>query len=74
MDALHLEFIDEGCDGRFTIRTDVECRSFTSRDLAVATGQSLYLAQKITYCLRKMGMIASAGKRGGALLYTLPNS
>ncbi len=49
-------------------------RSFTSRDLAVATGQSLYLAQKITYCLRKMGAIESAGKRGGALLYTLPNS
>ena len=45
---------------------------FTSRDLAVATGQSLYVVQKITYCLRKMGTIGSAGKRGGALLYTIP--
>lgn len=46
---------------------------FTSRDLGLATGQSLYVAQKITYCLRKMGMIESAGKRGGALLYTHEN-
>ena len=49
-------------------------RSFTSRDLATTANQPLYLTQKITYCLRKMGAIESAGKRGGALLYTLPNS
>ena len=47
---------------------------FTSHDLAAATGRPLYLTQKVTYCLRKMGAIESAGKRGGALLYTLPNS
>jgi DNA-binding IscR family transcriptional regulator len=47
---------------------------FTSRDLATTANQPLYLTQKITYCLRKMGAIESAGKRGGALLYTLPNS
>ncbi|HLB45777.1 MAG TPA: hypothetical protein VJL59_02010, partial [Anaerolineales bacterium] len=46
---------------------------FTSHDLAAATEQPLYLAQKITYCLRKMGAIESAGKRGGALLYIVPN-
>jgi len=46
---------------------------FTSHDLAAATKQPLYLAQKITYCLRKMGAIESAGKRGGALLYIVPN-
>jgi len=43
---------------------------FTSRDLAWAAGQSLDLAQKITYCLRKMGVIESVGQRGRALLYT----
>ena len=43
---------------------------FTSRDLAWAPGQSLDLAQKITYCLRKMGVIESVGQRGRALLYT----
>ncbi len=47
---------------------------FTSHDLAAATGRPLYLTQKITYCLRKMGAIECAGKRGGALLYTFPNS
>ena len=45
-------------------------RSFTSRDLATTANQPLYLTQKITYCLRKMGAIESAGKRGGAMLYT----
>lgn len=45
-------------------------RSFTSRDLATTANQPLYLTQKITYCLRKMGVIESAGKRGGAMLYT----
>ena len=43
---------------------------FTSRDLSGVTEQPLYLAQKITYCLRKMGAIKSTGKRGGALLFT----
>lgn len=43
---------------------------FTSRELALATGQSVDLAQKITYCMRKMGAIEGGGKRGGALLYT----
>lgn len=48
-------------------------RSFTSRDLATTADRPLGLAQKITYCLRKMGAIESAGKRGGALLYIAPN-
>ena len=43
---------------------------FTSHDLAVATGQPLDLAQKITYCLRKMGTIESVGQHGRARLYT----
>ena len=45
---------------------------FTSHDLAAATEQPLYRAQKITSCLRKMGVIESAGKRGGALLHIVP--
>ncbi len=43
---------------------------FTSRDLATTANQPLDLTQKITYCLRKMGVIESTGKLGGALLYT----
>lgn len=42
---------------------------FTNSDLADALGERLYLAQKITYCLRKMGLLNVVGKRGKALLY-----
>jgi len=42
---------------------------FTSSDLSDAAGCRLDLAQKITYCLRKMGAIAVIGKRRNAFLY-----
>jgi hypothetical protein len=45
-------------------------RLFTSHDLAAAAHHPLYLAQKMTYCLCKMGMIEQVGKRGAAKLYT----
>jgi hypothetical protein len=31
--------------------------------------QPVWLAQKMTYCLRKMGILSVAGKRRGAWLY-----
>lgn len=43
--------------------------SFTTRDLAAALRQPLYLSQKMAYCLRKMGVIHLAGKRGRSYLY-----
>lgn len=43
---------------------------FTSRELAEAAHHPLYLAQKMTYCLRKMGVVEVAGKRRGAVLYS----
>ena len=42
---------------------------FTTTDLAKATGQPLWLAQKMAYCLREMGGIMVAGKRGRGILY-----
>ncbi|MDA0835351.1 MAG: hypothetical protein O2955_11165 [Planctomycetota bacterium] len=42
---------------------------FTSRDLAVAIDAPCWLAQKMTYCLRKAGSIIVAGKKGNAWLY-----
>ncbi|MFN0196023.1 MAG: hypothetical protein ACKVT0_04715 [Planctomycetaceae bacterium] len=42
---------------------------FTSRDLAGAISQPCWLAQKMTYCLRKSGSVSIAGKRGNAVLY-----
>lgn len=44
-------------------------RPFTNRDLAQAAGLPLRLAQRMNYCLHKMGALAAAGKRGRALLY-----
>ncbi len=42
---------------------------FTTADLAEATGQPLWLAQKMAYCLRAMGAITAVGKRGRGILY-----
>jgi len=44
-------------------------RPFTSRELADALDQPLYLAQKMAYCLRKMGALDLAGQRRRAHLY-----
>src|SRR5262245_58280085 len=44
---------------------------FTSRDVAGATGLPLYLAQKMTYCMRRMGLIVPSGKRRATIEYVL---
>jgi hypothetical protein len=43
--------------------------AFTSTDLAEAIGQPVWLAQKMTYCLRIMGALTISGKRGRSILY-----
>jgi len=43
---------------------------FAARDLAAASGLTLSLAYKMIYCLRRMGAIELAGKRGRAALYS----
>ena len=43
--------------------------SFTNKNLALKLGISVTLAQKITYCLRKMGVISVASKRRNQLLF-----
>jgi hypothetical protein len=43
--------------------------SFTGRELATAAGMTVRLAQKMLYCLRRMGVVEVAGKRGRALVY-----
>ena len=42
---------------------------FTAHDLAVAMNKSRRLTQQMVYCLRRMGSIIPAGKRGNAILY-----
>lgn len=44
---------------------------FTTKDLAQVIGRGRELAQKMAYCLRKMGVITYAGKRGRARLYVI---
>ena len=42
---------------------------FTTADLAREINRSQRIAQKMTYCLKKMNQISEAGKRGRFLLY-----
>ena len=42
---------------------------FTNAELAKALGCKVNIAQKITYCLRKMGALQTKGKRGKAHLH-----
>ena len=44
--------------------------TFTTGDLAEHSGHPLYLAQKMVYCLRRMGALEVVGKRRNAALYT----
>ena len=47
---------------------------FTNRLLALNLGTSITLAQKITYCLRKMGMISIASKKRNQLLFQVSST
>jgi hypothetical protein len=42
---------------------------FTTSDLAAAVTRPRRLAQRMAYCLRKMGLIEAVGKKGNAILY-----
>ncbi|MCL5273135.1 MAG: hypothetical protein M1434_00095 [Chloroflexi bacterium] len=42
---------------------------FTNHELAHALGQPSYLAERMSYCLRHMGMLEVAGKHGRSLLF-----
>jgi hypothetical protein len=44
---------------------------FSTRDLAEGIKQPHWLAQKMAYCLRNMGLIQVAGKKGNAMLYAI---
>ena len=44
-------------------------QTFTTADIARLAGIPRWLAQKMAYCLRRIGAISVAGKRGNAVLY-----
>ncbi len=49
-------------------------RPFHTGDLSQAAAIHRSIACRVTYCLRNMGAVKQAGKRGNALLYELPRS
>jgi hypothetical protein len=57
----YLRFLPKDLDGHFT-----------NKALALNLGISVRLAQKITYCLRRMGAISIAGKKRNELLFRIP--
>jgi hypothetical protein len=68
-----LEVVDQR---RFTTPADLLellpaslAEPFTTADLATVSGLHRRLAQRMAYCLRKMGAIQAVGKEGNALLY-----
>jgi hypothetical protein len=49
-------------------------RPFDTGHLAGSLGVQRWLAQRITYCLRKIGAVREVGKRGNARLYEFQDS
>jgi hypothetical protein len=43
---------------------------FTTRELCQAAAQPEWLARKMIYCFRALGMVEVQGKRGRSILYT----
>ena len=46
---------------------------FSTQKLAEGINQPRWLAQKMAYCLRKMGAIEAVGKKGNSILYATSN-
>ena len=44
---------------------------FTTRELAASLGCGIGLAQRVVYCLRSLGLVEPAGRRGRAPLHAL---
>jgi hypothetical protein len=62
------QFFDTPQDMLALIPADLS-EPFTSTDLAEAIGHPVWLAQKMTYCLRTMGVLTAKGKRSRSILY-----
>lgn len=56
-------------DELLALLPDLPTGPFTTRELAGALGTRTLLAQRIAYCLRALGLLESAGKRGRAPLH-----
>ena len=64
---------EDGKDFRDFLPKELD-RNFTNKVLARKLGISITLTQKITYCLRRMGVISIVGKNRNELLFQLVRS
>lgn len=44
---------------------------FSNKNLAHSMGQSIHMARKVSYCLKKMGLIRQVGKKGNEMLFEI---
>jgi hypothetical protein len=67
-----------GIEGRVTLRDTADLlrllpeglgEQFTTQEIAKLAPMPRWLAQKMAYCLRKMGALEALGKRGNSWLY-----
>jgi hypothetical protein len=47
---------------------------YSTKELAEGIGEPRWIAQKMAYCLRSMGMLEIVGKNGNSLLYSASNT
>ncbi|MFQ6091234.1 MAG: hypothetical protein ACE5OR_00885 [bacterium] len=64
-----IEFTHRGDFSRFL--PDPLCQPFSNKTLAIETGVSIFQSQKVTYCLKKMGLIKEAGRKGNELFFEI---
>lgn len=68
LDVVDRHLIQQPCDA-LSLLPDTLPKAFTTADMAEAMNGPRYLAQKMAYCLRKMGAITQIGKQGRSNLY-----
>ena len=68
IDVVDRRLLDSPADASALLPTAL-AEPFTTADLARALARPRRLAQRMAYCLRRMGAIESAGKRRNAILY-----
>jgi hypothetical protein len=70
LDVVERHLFREPADFAATVPKGLPER-FTTADLAHAMDGPRYLAQKMAYCLRKMGVMTQVGKQGRSKLYVM---
>jgi hypothetical protein len=68
LEVVDRRLLSTPADSAALLPTDLP-EQFTTADLAERLGRPRRLAQKMAYCLRKMGVIKPTGKQGNAMLY-----